>query len=79
MRIGAYDKDNKLVEVGTVSSGLTDEVRASLAKDTDSWIGKVVKIDMMEKFEGTIRQPIYRGLHADKNAYECTIEDIFNK
>lgn len=79
MRIGAYDENNNLVEVGTVSSGLTDLVKAELVTNTNKYVGKVVKIDMMEKFEGTIRQPVYRGLHDDKNAFECTLQEIFNK
>ncbi len=79
MVIGAYNNEGKLVEVGTVSSGLTDLVRAELTSNPDKYLNKVVKIDMMEKFEETIRQPIYRGLHADKNPEECLLSEIFNK
>lgn len=81
MIIGAYNLNGELVEIGTVSSGLTDEIRLELAKNPNHYIGKVVKVDMMEKFYDTykVRQPIFRGFHDDKNSYECTLEEIFQK
>lgn len=79
MRIGAYNESGNLVEIGTVSSGLTDDLRLDLANNIEQYLNKVVKIDMMEKFKdsNTIRQPIFKGMHADKNADECTLADIF--
>lgn len=81
MIVGAFDDKGNLKEIGTVSSGLTDELRSALVNETEKFINKVVKVDMMEKYYDTqtIRQPIFKGFHADKNPYECLLEDIFNK
>lgn len=74
--IGAYDEDGNLKEIGTVSSGLTDDMRAHL----DDYVGKVVALQCMsiDRKEKTLRHPIIRGWRDDKNAAECKLSEIFH-
>lgn len=73
--IGAYDENDNLKEIGTVSSGLTDDMRAHL----DDYVGKVVALQCMsiDRKEKTLRHPIIKGWRDDKNAAECKLNDIF--
>lgn len=74
--IGAYDDDGNLKEIGTVSSGLNDEMRAHL----DDYVGQVVALQCMsiDRKEQTLRHPIVKGWRDDKNAVECKLSDIFS-
>ena len=74
--IGAYDDGGNLKEIGTVSSGLTDEMRAHL----DDYIGKVVALQCMsiDRKEKTLRHPIVKAWRDDKNAAECKLSEIFS-
>ena len=78
IKIGAYDESNQLKLIGTVSSGLTDELRQSITKEPQKYIGEVLKVQVMEKFDNALRHPIFKGFRDDKNAKECTLESIFN-
>ena len=79
--IGGYNTSGELVEFGTVSSGLTDEDRASMAEHPEEYIGKVCAIDCMslDKDEQTIRHPVFKMWRDDKNADDCTLDEIFKK
>ena len=79
MRVGAYNSEGELVEIGTVSSGMTHELQASAAKDPTKYIGKVVKLAGMEKDREakTLRHFFFKGFHEDKNAKDCLISEIF--
>ena len=74
--IGAYDDEGNLKEIGTVSSGLTDEMRAHL----DDYIGKVVALQCMsiDRQEKTLRHPIVKAWRDDKNAAECKLSEVFH-
>ena len=74
--IGAYDDEGNLKEIGTVSSGLTDEMRAHL----DDYVGKVVALQCMsiDRKEKTLRHPIVKAWRDDKNAEECKLSEIFS-
>ena len=74
--IGAYDDEGNLKEIGTVSSGLTDEMRAHL----DDYIGKVVALQCMsiDRKEKTLRHPIVKAWRDDKNAAECKLSEVFH-
>lgn len=74
--IGAYDDEGNLKEIGTVSSGLTDEMRAHL----DDYIGKVVALQCMsiDRKEKTLRHPIVKAWRDDKNAVECKLSEVFS-
>ena len=74
--IGAYDDEGNLNEIGTVSSGLTDEMRAHL----DDYVGKVVALQCMsiDRKEKTLRHPIVKAWRDDKNAAECKLSEVFH-
>ncbi len=74
--IGAYDDEDNLKEIGTVSSGLTDEMRAHL----DDYVGKVVALQCMsiDRKEKTLRHPIVKAWRDDKNAAECRLSEVFH-
>lgn len=77
--IGAYDDNGNLIELGTVSSGLTDEDKAAMGADPDSFIGKVVSLHCMllDKKEKTLRHPVFKSWRDDKNPYDCKINEVF--
>lgn len=74
--IGAYDDEGNLKEIGTVSSGLTDEMRAHL----DDYVGKVVALQCMsiDCKEKTLRHPIVKAWRDDKNAAECKLSEVLS-
>lgn len=74
--IGAYDDEGNLKEIGTVSSGLTDEMRAHL----DDYVGKVVALQCMsiDRKEKTLRHPIVKAWRDDKNVTECKLSEVFS-
>ena len=74
--IGAYDDEGNLKEIGTVSSGLTDEMRAHLS----DYVGKVVALQCMsiDRKEKTLRHPIVKAWRDDKNAAECKLSEGFH-
>lgn len=77
--IGAYDDAGNLVELGTVSSGLTDEIKEAMGKDPDAFVGKVVSLHCMsiDKKEHTLRHPVFKSWREDKNAEDCKISEVF--
>lgn len=79
IRIGALDKNGKIVEIGTVASGLTDELRADFAKNPETYLNKIVSLQCMEKDskEHTLRHGFFRGFRDDKNFKDCTLDTIF--
>ena len=79
IQIGAYDENGNLVNIGTIHSGISDEMKQSMSENPELWLNKVCKIQCMEKDnkEHTIRHGFYKGLHDDKNAKDCTLSAIF--
>lgn len=77
--VGAYDEDGQLIEIGTVSSGLTDEMKAGLANSPEQYIGYVCALDCMsiDKKEKTLRHPAFNCMRYDKNPHECLMKEIF--
>lgn len=75
--IGAYDANGNLKELGTVSSGFTDEDRENMAKN--DYAGMVVSLSCMsiDRVGKTLRHPVFKAWRPDKNAAECTIEAVF--
>lgn len=78
IRIGAYNNKGELVEIGTVASGLTDELRENL-KNFDDYYLRVCSVQCMEKDkqEHTLRHPFFKGFRDDKDPKDCTIDTIF--
>ena len=79
MRVGAYDENGILREIGTVSSGLTEALQCAAAANPGDFIGKVVKLAGMEKNheEKTLRHFYFKDFHTDKKAKDCLINEIF--
>ena len=79
MRVGAYDDDGNIVEIGTISSGMTEEFQYNASKNPDKYIGKVVKLAGMEKNhkDKTLRHFCFKGFHEDKDKKDCKISEIF--
>lgn len=79
MRIGAYDTEGNLKEIGTISSGLTDELRADFAKNPSHYIGSTVEVQCMQKDikEQTLRHGFFIRFRDDKNPESCTLKEVF--
>lgn len=80
IRVGAFDKNGKMVEIGTVSSGLTDELEADFAQHPTQYLGKTVELAGMEKNneDHTLRHFYFKGFREDKMAAECLLDEIFS-
>ncbi len=76
--IGLYDGDH-IQEIGKVTSGLTDELRADIAANPNKYLGEVIKVSCMsiDKEALSLRHPVFEGMHTDKPAGDCRLEDIF--
>ena len=79
MRLGAY-KDDELIEVGRVASGLTDEMREDMAAHPENYLGKVAQISCMSlnKKDKTIRHPVFERMRPDKDKNDCLLDEIFS-
>lgn len=79
IRIGAYNDKGELVDLGTVSSGLTDDNKREMTEHPELWLGKVVALDCMQvdKKEHTLRHPVFKCKREDKDAKDCIISEIF--
>lgn len=76
IRFGLY-KDGEIVSIGTVSSGMNDELRSRVATNPEEYIGKVFKCNYMELTDGSIREPRFIEFRDDKKAEECIYEEVF--
>lgn len=79
IKIGAYDNNGTLVELGTVSSGLTDEMKQSMSENPLFYLGMVVSLDCMsiDKGSKTLRHPVFKAWRGDKNPEDCKISEVF--
>ena len=79
LRVGAYNESGELVPIGTVASGLTDNLRADLAANPNNYIGHVCELSCMSvnKKDYTIRHGVFMRMRDDKDATDCKIEEIF--
>ena len=80
MEVGVC-KDGKVIKVGTVSSGLTDELKQDFRDNPNKYLNEVVELQCMEKDskEGTLRHPFFKKFRQDKNSEDCTWEVVFDK
>lgn len=79
MRLGAY-KNDQIIEVCRVASGLNDLLRSSMADNPNNYIGHVVEIECMSinKKDGTVRHPVFKRIREDKGAEDCLYDEIFS-
>jgi len=73
--IGAYE-NGELKQIGTVASGLNDEIRSNIP---ENYIGQVIEVVCMEKDNAakTLRHPRFLKFRPDKAAENCKMEEIF--
>jgi ATP-dependent DNA ligase len=77
LNIGVY-KDGELVSIGTVSSGITDELCEEIKVNPNKYIGKPLAVKCMMVGDAALRHPaIDRWRLDDINPSECTWEKIF--
>mgnify|MGYP002522769427 CR=1 FL=1 len=75
--LGAY-KDNKIIEVGRVASGLTDELRKDMAEHPENYLNYVVEVEAMSTTkDGALRHPCFVQMRYDKNIEDCKWEEVF--
>ena len=81
IRIGAYDQNNEIVEIGTISSGLTEKMQQELITHPLKYMNKVVELAGMEKHkeDHTLRHFYFKKVRDDKDPSECTIASIFGE
>jgi len=77
--IDITDDNGNIVGIGTVSSGLTDELRADFAKHPEKYLNRVVSLQCMEKSikDHTLRHAFFKGFRDDKNPKDCSLNTIF--
>lgn len=71
--------DGTLTDMGNVSSGLTDQMRTEMALNQTEYIGRVIEIDAMEGSGKSFRHPRFKRVRIDKNASECTWDNVKTK
>ncbi len=77
IKIGCY-KDGEIFEIGSVASGLSDEILESIKKDPDKYIGMPVEIKAMETtVDFKLREPKFIRFREDINAKDCNFSKIF--
>lgn len=80
IKIGAIDKNGKIINIGTIHSGISDHMKKDMSINPEKYLNKVCSVQMMEKDnkEHTIRHGFFKYMREDKNFYDCKMEDIFN-
>lgn len=79
INIGAYDDEGNLVNIGTIHSGISDEMKQDMTEHPEQYFNNVCSIQCMEKdsVEHTIRHGFYKHMREDKSAEDCKLRDIF--
>lgn len=79
IKIGAINHNGEIEEIGTIHSGISDEMKQDMSEHPAKYLGKVCSIQMMEvdKKEHTIRHGFFKHLREDKPGTDCLISDIF--
>lgn len=49
IKIGAYNKQGELINIGTIHSGISDEMKQDMSENPEKYLNKVCSIQMMEK------------------------------
>lgn len=78
-RIGCYFC-GKIIEIGTVASGLNDELRKDMAENPDNYVGEVIAVTCMsvDKEGHSLRHPRFTQMRPDKSTINCTLDTIFH-
>lgn len=76
-QFGAYTKDGVFHTIGTVSSGLSDEIKKDASEHPDKYLGAVIELQAMMKTKDgmSLRHPRFIRIREDKNAKGCIWND----
>lgn len=79
IKIGAINDEGEIEEIGTIHSGISDEMKQDMTNHPENYLGAVCSIQMMEvdKKEHTIRHGFFKHLRKDKSKSDCLVRDIF--
>lgn len=79
IKIGAINDKGEIEEIGTIHSGISDEMKQDMTEHPENYLGAVCSIQMMEvdKKEHTIRHGFFKHLRKDKSKFDCLVRDIF--
>ena len=79
IKIGAYDSNGDLKEIGVIHSGISDAMKEDMSESPTNYLNKVCSIQCMEldKKAKTIRHGFFKYLREDKSPDDCLIEEIF--
>ena len=80
IEIGAYDEEGILHSIGTIASGLTDDLRAAFGETPEVYLYRTAEIQCMMKDNKaqTIRHGFFLRFRDDKPARDCLLSDIFS-
>ena len=80
IKIGLW-KDGILKEIGTIHSGISDEMKQDMSENPDKYFCQVCSIQMMEidQAGGTIRHGFFKHMRWDKDLSGCNYEDVFGQ
>lgn len=75
LRYSEY-REGKLIDMGTVSSGLTEDVRENITMNKDDYLNKVIQLSAMERDKKTtyLRHPVLDKFRPDKEPGDCIYE-----
>ena len=77
LKIGAYDNKDNIMYLGTVSSGLTDELKQKIKENSKNFLMKPIAIEYMEIYhETSLRSPRIIKFRDDINIKDCTLEKL---
>ena len=81
IKIGVYNEDGSIVNIGTIHSGISDEMKEDMSKNPEKYLNKVCAIQCMEldKNEHTIRHGFFKFMREDKDAKDCRLIDVFGQ
>lgn len=77
--IGVYNEKGEHIKIGTVASGLDDEMRADAFADPQKYFCKVIEVDCMsvDKEARSLRHPRLIRMRPDKRQFDCTVKEVF--
>lgn len=77
IKMGLY-KNGKVINVGTVSSGLDDAERADIRDNPDKWLNYVIECKAMSiSGDSAFRHCVFIQKREDKDIEDCLYEDYF--
>ncbi len=78
IKLGVYKNNGELAEIGTVSSGLTDDLLEQIKNNPSEFIGKPLKIKAMETTDNNLREKQFIEFREDIDSKDCKWEKIFS-